>query len=402
MEYDFVDSSQQLEVSRTESVHEYSHDPHLGTDVEVAVIVKWANQLDHDEYRKSLTYVKSLGKRGAMLDANIRSSRCRHAYFAGFIARTSLKVDFLSPETTDCEPALQPASYALDEGGFAVFACANQLIVSSNGKIGKEQRVIGNDMFARLHSVDISEDGERALVTSSSMDMIYEVKLSDGLVVWSMDMWSEAGLRVNKSGQSFYRNSAEAPSEAVRNPSSFDLIDDSKLTRANCVIDNPGTYNGLGLATRLLPVFPNGAYYETDSTILVTSFNRGEAWRIDRCGGTIEIIASDLGNPHEFRENKSCGGYMVADTLREKVIFIDRTLCTEVVYDLSGFEGRKRGLDSLRWLQTATELGPNLYCSVMGIHQMIVLFDPDAKSYRCIPFDANWGVQSVMTYPSGA
>jgi hypothetical protein len=254
-------------------------------------------------------------------------------------------------------------------------------------------------MFARLHSVAFSEDGNRILTASSSLDMLYELRVEDGSVAWEMDLWAETPYNTNILGQSFYRSQKPETAGFLLNPSSFDLKDNEQLRDAKCVVDDPSVYKWLGLATALTPVFINGVDYENDDVILATSFGKGEAWRIDREGWQIEVLAKGLGRPHGLHVNKGTGGYLLSDTLKEKVIFLDEDLGQERVLDLSQLGERKEGIEKSKWLQYTTELEPGVYCAAMTSRQRLTLFSPNEKTRRDIAVDPDWGIQMVM--PTG-
>lgn len=390
-QYIFTDRSARSARSY-EDVSHYENDPTLGADIDATVLVKWDNQREHDE---NLRHLGRLGWDVAKGNALAPSPRNRHRYFGGLIVRTTFDCDILSAATAEVQPALQPTGVDALSDGQTVYACGNRLLLSPDGDISNVSATIENPMFARLHSVAFSNDGKRALTASSSLDMLYEVELSNGEVAWSMDLWSETPYNKNIFGQSFYR-SPNGVTDYILNPSSFDLKDNEQLRGAHCVINDPTAYKGLGLATALAPVFINAVDYESNDILLATSFGRGEAWRINRTSQEIEVVARGLGRPHGLHVDSATGGYLVSDTLKEQVLLLDKDFEHEHVLDLSTLAERKEGLEDSRWLQYTTELRPGLYCAAMTSRQKLTLFDPTNKVRRDIPIDPNWGIQMVV------
>src|SRR5690606_4335152 len=190
--------------------------------------------------------------------------------------RTALDIDVLSRETVEAQPTLQPTGVANRRDGMTVYACGNRLLLTPDGNIDNMTAAIDNPMFARLHSVALSNKGDKMLTASSSLDMLYELRVEDGSIAWEMDLWEETPYNTNILGQSFYRTQKPGTEGFLLNPSSFDLKDNEQLRDAECVVDDPSVYRWLGLATALTPVFINAVDYEDDANVLATSFGRGE------------------------------------------------------------------------------------------------------------------------------
>lgn len=391
-QYAFVDRTKRSS-GFSESITDYEYDPLLGNDIEATVVVKWDNQREHDDNLRVLGRVGWDVARGHALAP---SPRDRHRYYGGYVVRTLLDCDTLSRETVTAQPVLQPTGVTVRQDGTTVYASGNRLLVSPDGDVNNVSATIDNPMFARLHSVAFSEDGNRILTASSSLDMLYELRVEDGSVAWAMDLWAETPHNTNILGQSFYRSQKPETAGFLLNPSSFDLKDNEQLRDAECVVDDPSAYKWLGLATALTPVFINAVDYESNDVILATSFGRGEAWRVDREKRQIEVIAKDLGRPHGLHVNRGFGGYLLSDTLNEKVIFLDENLGHERVLDLSQMGERKEGIENSRWLQYTTELQPGVYCAAMTSRQRLTLFNPSEKTRRDIVVDPDWGVQMVI------
>jgi len=389
--YSFIDRTERESVVY-EDVSCYQDAPGLGSDLEVTILVKWGNQRDHDE---NLRMLGSLGWDITKGTALAPSPRDRHRYFGGFIVRTALDKDELSVNNVDMRAALQPTGVDFRQDGTTAYACGNRLLLTADGDADNIVATLDNPMFARLHSVAFNSDGERLLTASSSLDMVYELQAIDGEVVWSLDLWTETPHNVNTLGQSFYRKQEFGMTNFYLNPSSFDLKDNEQMRNAQCVVDDVSAYNGLGLATALTPVFINTIDYESDQIILATSFGKGEAWRIDRHNRQIEVVARGLGRPHGFHV-ESTTGYIISDTLRERVLLLSNDLKKEMIFDLSHLQGRKEGLEHSRWLQYTTEVESGLYCAVMTSRQVLTLFDPGKRLRRDITVDPDWGVQMVV------
>jgi hypothetical protein len=392
-QYGFTDRTHRVDRAY-EDVSKYKYDLSLGRGVEVIILVKWDNQREHDENLRELSRVNGAGARQ---NANTLrpSPRERRRYFDGYVVRTGLGRDRIDASTATVQAAVQPTGVDIRADGLTAYACGNRILLFPSGNIRNSPIVIENRMFARLHSVEFSEDGRRLLTASSSLDLLFEVDVQTGSVTWAMDMWGETPYNRNVLGQAFFRKQTPETRGYLLNPSSSVLNHTEQLRDARCVVDDPAAYNGLGLGTTITPVFVNAVDYDGDDQILATSFARGEAWRINRRTRQVDVIASSMGRPHGLHR-AGTSGYFVSDTLGERVVFINNELDRERVLDLSKLGGRKAGLEASRWLQYTTRLRPNLYCAVMTSRQKIMLFDPKRKVMRDIQLDPDWGVQMVV------
>lgn len=387
--YGFHDSSERP-FRDIHDVSDYDYDPDLGRDIQVNILVKWTNQSYHDD---NLRAMFTGGWDPVAGIARTNSWRHRNQYYDGLVVQTNLGVDYIDNDNADrMEPALQPTGLDIRADGLAALACANKIALSADGDISNPSEIITHPTFARLHSVEFNSDGNRLLTASSSLDLLYEVDLN-GQIVWTFDAWTDTPFNTNKIGQSFLRSYVSG-SDILRNPDPINLKDDEKLRGVTCAIDDPVAYNGLGLPTNLTPVFMNTASYDSEGQILVTSFHRGEGWVINRNSRHVNVVVKGMRNPHGLHQLRD-DGLMVTDTGNEHTIFIGDDLQRETVIDFSGLEQRKKGLEKSRWLQYTTQLDDNTYCAVIAPRQMLTLFDPVQRTRRDIPFDAEWGIQSV-------
>lgn len=391
--YTFIDKTERLSVV-SEDIESYDYDSNLGNTIAATILVKWANQLEHDE---NLRFLATGGWDVRNGHALAPSPRERHRYFGGYIIHTVLDQDQIAHSSVETTPATQPSGVATRSDGTTVYATGNTLVVTPNGDFNNPLRQIENPMFARLHSVAFDADGRHVLTSASSLDMLYELDVENGEVVWSMDMWSDTPHNSNALGQHFFRSGDSLEGNFLHNPTSFELKDNETLRGALCVVDDPETYKSLGLATALTPVFLNSVDYDYDQTlILATSFSMGEAWRIRRPTKTVEVVARGLGRPHGLHTALSGYGYVLSDTLNEKVSIFNRDFSRERVIDLSGLGDRKVKLEKAKWLQYTTELRDGLFCAAMTSRQSLTLFDIHARTRRDIFVDPDWGVQMVV------
>ncbi|HEX8762800.1 MAG TPA: hypothetical protein VF733_03500 [Candidatus Saccharimonadales bacterium] len=391
--YTFHDATERT-YSTGHNILDYREDPGLGRESNATILVKWTNQTYHDENLRAMFTPNWDAVAGI---SRTNSWRHRNRYYAGLIVKTSLGVDCLDEKNAETSHSMsQPTGIDSRKDGLTAYACADKILFSPTGEPDNLISEISHPTFARLHSVEFNQQGDRVLTSSSSLDLIHEVDL-DGNITWTLDLWRDTPFNTNVLGQKFFRSKAAVGGMSIvaHNPSVVALKDDEKLKDAVCVLDDPATYDGLGLSTNLTPVFINTAAYGNNGEVLTTSFHRGEAWVINRSLGQIAIAAKAMRNPHGFHLDPFLDGYMVTDTGNERLSFMSSDLEEERTIDFSTLDDRKPGLEKARWLQYVTRLDEALYCAVISPRQKITLFDPARKVRRDIPFDPEWGIQLV-------
>lgn len=391
--YEFIDETSRNDVTVTD-VADFDIDPNLGREQQAVLLVKWTNQRYHDDNLRAMSTpewdsVSGISKTNAW--------RHRNQYYPGLVTVSSLDADYLDTVNAEAaEYALQPTGISTNRLGTVALACGDRILLSdSYMPSGKYHEIVRHD-FARLHSVEFDSVKDRLLTTSSSLDLIQEVDLA-GNLTWTMDMWDTPFNR-NKLGQEFFRSAGRAGLRSyLRNPDPKLLKDDESYRGAVCVLDNPEAYENLGLPTNLTPVFPNTASYGNNNDVLVTTFHRGEAWVIDRDTNEISIVQRGMKHPHGLHTDPLLDGYMVTDTGNEAVHFIASDFRRQITMKLSNLGNRKQGLENSRWLQYTTRLSDDLYCAVVAPRQCLTLFNPVQKTRRDIAFDADWGIQEVVS-----
>jgi len=387
--YNIVDQSERLAVWEDDASG-YQECNELGRDINATVLVKWDNQLYHDENFRAM-FTDNWDRVNGLPKNQV--GRHRNQYFSGFIVRASLDTEHLDAQNADYVAAVsQPTGYSTC-GNTVASAIGNQVVMSTLTDPGTPVHILDNPMFARLHDIDLHPDGTRLLTASSSLDLLYELDL-EGNILWTMDLWEIDN--VNQRGQRFRRTIPEDPTSWLINPNPQELQNRPDYEGANCVLSDPEAYGRLGLPTGLIPVFVNSINYGyKPNEILVTSFFKGEGWKINRATGQIDVVAKGMDRPHALRRDPLLGGYMVSDTGHERVTFLSEDCTQEFTVDFANITGHKAGLEKVRWLQYTTRLADNTYCAILSSRQQIVLFDPLARLKRTITFDPNWGLQLV-------
>lgn len=379
-------------MTETLDVSRMRKNPELGAGETVVMLIKWTNQSYHDENLKSM-FTGQWDEKADVSRAN--TNRHRQQYYPGLIATFDLSTDFLDRSSADyARDEVQPTDIDINPSSVAL-AAGNRILVRDTLE-GSNKKSIENPWFARLHSVE-QLGTNHFLTVSSSFDQIYVVD-DTGNILQHLDVWAQ-GKNINKFGHAMLRDYGVIPGHKDRiNPEVSLLKEPNDCPQRVNIISDPRTYKGLGLPTYLTPTFVNHVTYDrNEHKVLATTLNTGECLRMDLSTGTINTILSNLVKPHGLRKYKN--GYMVTDSGREHILILDESFGVQKRYDISTLQERKPGLERALWLQNTTQLGGGLLATISAPRQRITLIDPEQNEYRDIPYDQDWGVQTIKSYP---
>lgn len=363
--------------------------PELGRELQIVALVKWTNQSYHDENLRSM-FTGGWDERADVSKSN--AGRHRQQYYNGLIACFSLEADFLdAPNAISLQKEVQPTDIDIRESS-VVIAAGNRLLLRESLH-GDNKAEIKNPWFARLHSADVIDD--KILTVSSAFDQINIVD-STGNTVRDFDIW-RTGRNVNKFGHMLLKSTTDYSGDVRINPSVADLrVDNDEEDRVNLITD-PLAYKGLGLPTYLTPTFVNHvAYDKNKDQIMATTLNTGECWMLDPESGDIQVVVQGLNKPHGFRRYHD--GYIVADSGRERLLVLNDDFGVEKMYSTASFTDRKPGLEAAYWMQNATQLNEDILITISSPRQRVTLIDTLHRQYRDIPYDSEWGMQTIKPY----
>lgn len=368
---------------------ESKYNPELGADIEAAVLIKWTNQRYHDENLRSM-FNGDWDEKEDISRSNV--GRHRQQYYPGLLTVFNLSVDYLDESNADMvKNELQPTDIHFDEAAIYL-AAANK--IHKRKKLGSaDEQVISNEWFARLHSVDVNEDKD-ILTVSSAFDQVFIVDC-DGNIKTNIDIWSY-GKNLNKFGHRLLKSQGQHSSHITVNPAIENLkYFNPEPDRINVIAD-PTVYKGLGLPTYLTPTFVNHVSFDkNNNTILATTLNTGECLVINPEDETLHTVLSNLHKPHGLRNFNH--GYLVTNSGNEEIIILDPEFNSSRIYSTASFNDRKTGLEKAFWLQNTIQIADDLLITISAPRQKVTLINTTSHEYRDIPFDFDWGIQTIKT-----
>ena len=238
---------------------------------------------------------------------------------------------------------------------------------------------IRHPWLSYIHTVKLSSDNKKCLVSSSGLDSILEFELGSGDCLWHWLAW-EHGL-----------NQAENPKTGETFLLTRDKDESQRLTKAgkkHQFIEDPGEQH---LPTAQRAAFINSAEYTADGTVLATLFHKGEVIEIEQRSGAFTTVLDGLSKPHGGMPYKS--GYLVTNTGGGNVQM--KTPDTHTVFDFTKLPGKAAAVKDLEWLQSS-HIKRNTVVTIDSNRTSFVFFDAEQKKRCMVAFDKNWAVQDFV------
>ncbi len=236
--------------------------------------------------------------------------------------------------------------------------------------------ILEHPWFAFIHSLQLTENGEKILVTSPGFDRIIELDTATGAPSWEWVAWDHG-----------YDHSVASGKKIVTRPA------DSGLDNA-VLISSPKDYpGGLGLPPADRAAFPNSATYFLDNKSILATLFHGGLIKIDRKTGNVDLVLSDLSHPHGILKYQS--GYIVTDTGHGAFLVLDKNLKVAKRVSFINLPGKAKEAQSAEWLQNVAPLNNGLLVAIDSNRASFYILDLDNKLKRRISYDPNWVVQEV-------
>ena len=359
-------------VLSSEQMIGYEYDPNLARDEKIVVTVKTTLQVhknDRQEEQLKQPSPDVFGREAA-----------RH-YVRGFVAAFSLDHDRFHWSLAESEwafSALEP--YAVDVCGDKMALCGANYVKLISLVTG-EVTPVSHPWLSQCHTVQFSTDGNRLLVASSGFDAVVEFDSNNQKVVWEWFAWDH-GYDRSKLGHYVVRTAER--SNALK-----------AMGHEVLLVDDPRKYE-FGIPTRISPAHLNSAYCDGDESILVTLFHQGNGIIVDKPTGSVREVIGGLMNPHKLSRRHG-GGYVISDTRRGKLIFVDAKLRPFREITLAAMPGNERPDRLSEFLQNSTELKKDLFACVDIHRNTLWLVNVQRRSYRGIKFPVEWSMHDVAS-----
>lgn len=240
----------------------------------------------------------------------------------------------------------------------------------------KDERVIRNPWFAFIHSLSLSPDQKKLLVTSPGFDRIIELDTDDYRQSWDWVAWDHGFVTTVTSKKKVVTHLERGE-------------DLSKVI----VVTGPESFSGgLGLPPGDRTAFPNSAIYLDDHRILATMFHGG-LLVIDKNSGDWTPVLENLSHPHGIRRYKD--GFVFADTGRGVCTILDSNLKPRSEISFQNLSVGHEARNDHEWLQQAIPINDDLILGIDSKRAKITILDPSKKIVRSIAYPDNWVLQEV-------
>jgi uncharacterized protein with ATP-grasp and redox domains len=379
------------------NITEFKEVKNLGEGIPIALVVKG---VDTPEI---------IARRQERIDRRLSFEPMRNVYPYSFVQ--------IKPLTSKLEetPALWSIGGTEARGmarrnDITIIAFADRLVIVST-ETGKVIKEITNRYFRALHSVEFHPTNpDLVLVSSAGIDRILEVNIKSGKIVHGWLAW---GHGYNKSPLGFTLINKRKGLPADFNVMTFRQMSQSLLSGVQIpnlenlavLVDARRITHPLGPQIIFNSIHPNWVGYNQDgSKFLATFYSKGEAVEIDRKTGTVKVILDKLSHPHGVIKYQD--GYLVTDTQKGKVIYLDkdfRTLETFNFTDIPRSEEARTHWGNAEWLQFSQPISNDgLIATVDSYRKIIIVWSPITKDYSIYPYNKNWQIQSILPANSPA
>jgi hypothetical protein len=266
----------------------------------------------------------------------------------------------------------------LDDGTMLVAEIDRVLHIETSGHVLRSYSLPG---FGFLHSIERSADRTKLLVVCSGYDLIAEIDLASGELVWDWLAW-EHGFNPNLDG-----------TYLARDPELYEGF--TKRGRRARLIDFTQR-NAHGLMTTERSNHPNTACYSSVSEplVLVTLGHSGDLIEIDARSGVWRYVLRGLASmPHGIQRYGD--GWMITNTLKGECWFLGRDFAVVGKLLFSDLPGKPAELAGNEWLQSVHPIGPDRLIG-LDANRGLILVDFASRAWSAVPVDDNWCVHLAL------
>ncbi len=232
--------------------------------------------------------------------------------------------------------------------------------------------------LAFVHSIDLSADKKKLLLTSAGFDMIVEVGLED-----------------REPDRYWLANEGTLPSGDLPSSSKVKERGGAAIEK---VVDRTGMathIGGLGLPPAQRVAFPNGASYIDENRILATFFHQGLA-EINLETGQSRSIDLSLSHPHA--PLRFGDGFIVTDTGNGRAVVLNSDLEPSTIIDFKNLADMNLSVGGHgEWLQYVGPVNATdkKILAVDSNKESLVVVDLENQVYNQIHLNSNWVIQEA-------
>jgi len=259
----------------------------------------------------------------------------------------------------------EPRGIAASKDLFAFSAEKEVYVLDKSGEVTQ----LSDPWFSYIHTIDISDDQKRVLISSSGFDLIQEWD-------WANDRLTREWLAWENGFNQAIHPETGAQIELSREPSE---------NNNTYVVSDPTKQV---LPTAMRAAFINSVTYQSNDEVLATFFHEGKVYKINLNSGEAKPVIGDMKNPHGGRQ--FIDGYLATSTgtgVLHKVVGEE-----EEKYSLRELPNKPVELGEMEWVQNAL-VHEEYIIAIDSNRTSFVIIDPVAECYDMIPYNNDWAVQ---------
>jgi len=250
--------------------------------------------------------------------------------------------------------------------------------------INEEANIISKfkyPFFSFLHSVDLSDDNQRILITSSGYDCCFEIDIDKWQVVWEWFAW-ENGFNPDEDGNWL----------AVKKEKYLEYLKEGKKS----ILVDPCKYKEYGIATSYRTAHPNVAVYDIyyKNCILVCIAHKGEIYRINKSNFSMTCVCKKLNQmPHGIYPYKNW--WMITNTVKGEWWLFTENWTPLRVFVVKNLPYKVPGTEEVEWLQQVIPITQYLFLAI-DANRGLIGIDIKEKRYSLYRPDPNWCIQDAL------
>jgi len=246
-----------------------------------------------------------------------------------------------------------------------------------------ERNSLTHPFFAFLHTVDVSADASRILVTSSGYDRVIEFESTPSGFAerWHWTGWQHG---FNPDPKGFWITDDKEEMQQY--------LEQGKAVR----FVDPHEHGEQGLLTAERTVHSNVAIYnpyDQEHSMIVSCGAPGDLYKVHFATGETTLICESLHKmPHGLTPYD--GGWSIADTTVGKLVVFNQQFEKRVEYSLRNVPGKPAVVGAAEWIQQCLPVPGGFI--VVDANRGLLAINIETHEYSVYDVDGEWCIQDIL------
>ena len=269
------------------------------------------------------------------------------------------------------------------EGGYLLTEINRLLFVDEEGQV---RDFYHHPFFSFLHTVDLSPDHQRALVTSAGFDSVIELDLTTHAETLSWFAWDH-GFNPDNDGVWLTANR--------------DIYGRYRSEGKEALLIDPSEYGEQGLVTARRSAHPNVAVYDPytqHEEFIISIGHNGALYRYSRKSNeTTRVLELGDQMPHGLMAYS--GGWAITNTVRGEWQVLDQQFQPNAIYSVASLGHKVEGTENVEWVQQVVPVDESRLLFI-DANRGLIAVDRQHHTYSVYHHDPNWCIQDALPLSS--